>query len=285
MLERLHRSWDLAKASLEVVKADKELLWFPIMSALAGLLVAASFIAPVLYDGWLPGAVDRQDPLLFAWGAAFYIASFFVMFYFNTALVGAAMIRLEGGDPTVSDGFRIANERFWHILGYAIIAATVGLILRAIEERVGLIGKIVVGLIGAAWTVATFLVVPVLVVRKVGPLDAVKESVSLLRQTWGENLIGAAGLGLAFFIAWIVLAAVMIPLMILGAKALGGVAFGVLLVAFIVAGIALAVLHATLQGIYSAALYRYATGGQPGFGFDAAQVKQAFVPRGGPTVQ
>lgn len=284
MFDKFKRSLELAKASFEVVKADKELLWIPVLSTLTGLLVAASFLAPALYEGWLPGAVRSEDPLLFVWGAAFYLVSYFVVFYFNTALVGAALIRLEGGDPTLGDGLRIANDRFWQILGYAAIAATVGVILQAIEEKVGWVGKIVVGLIGVVWTVATFLVVPVLVAQKVGPLQALKESARLLRQTWGENLIGAAGLGLAFGIGYLVLALVMLPLMFAGARYLGGEVFAVLLGVFILSALAMGVLHATLQGVYSAALYRFATAGQPGFGFDARQVQQAFVPRGGPTV-
>ena len=108
------------------------------------------------------------------------------------------MKRLDGGNPTIGDGFAIANSRLANILGYAFIAATVGLILRAIQERVGFLGKIVVGLIGAGWSVATYLVVPVLVAREIGPIDAVKESASLLRRTWGENVIGQAGMGFAF---------------------------------------------------------------------------------------
>jgi hypothetical protein len=104
---------------------------------------------------------------------AFYLVQYFVMFFFNSALVGAAMIRLDGGDPTVGDGLRIARGKWLQILGYAAIAATVGMALRAVEQRAGFIGRIVVGLVGVAWTLATFLTVPVLVARDIGPIDAV----------------------------------------------------------------------------------------------------------------
>jgi hypothetical protein len=106
----------------------------------------------------------------------FYLSQYFVIFYFNAALVGAAMIRLEGGDPTVADGLRIAKSKIAVILGYALTAATVGRLLRTLQGRVGFIGRIAVGLLGVGWTIATYLVVPVLVNRDVGPIDAIKES-------------------------------------------------------------------------------------------------------------
>ena len=87
---------------------------------------------------------------------------------------------------------RIATSKMGTIAGYALIAATVGMILRAIQERVGFIGRIIVGLLGVGWTVATYLVVPVLVTRDVGPIDAVKESAGWLKKTWGENVIRPA---------------------------------------------------------------------------------------------
>src|SRR5437773_3238791 len=105
------------------------------------------------------------------------------------------MARLDGGNPTVGDGLAIASSKLTSIAGYTLIAATVGMVLRAIQERVGFLGKIVVGILGAGWSIATYLVVPVLVTRDIGPVEAVKESAMLLRRTWGENLIGQGGIG------------------------------------------------------------------------------------------
>ena len=133
----------------------------------------------------------------------FYLVQYFIIFFFNSALVGAAMIRLDGGDPTVRDGLRIASSKIVPIIGYAAIAATVGLILRIIEERAGFIGRWIAGLFGLAFTVATFLTVPILVTRDVGPVEAVKESAVLLKKTWGENIIGNAGMGLVFFLFYL----------------------------------------------------------------------------------
>ena len=202
-----------------------------------------------------------------------------MIFYFNTALVGAAMIRLEGGDPTVGDGLRIARSKMGVILGYAAIAATVGLLLRMISEKSGALGKIVVGLVGMAWTLASFLVVPILVTRDIGPVDAIKESIDLLKRTWGENVAGNVGLGLAFGLLTMGVVLAVVALVIGAAAASGpklaivvGV-FGGLLIA------AVAVIQAALTGIYSAAVYRYAVDGQAPAGFAGPQLQSAFRPR------
>lgn len=276
MFERFSRSWALTKASAAVLRSDKELLLFPVISSIAALLVAATFIVPIvglrLFEG------GQMGPLGFVVGFLFYVCQYFVIFFFNVALVGAAMIRLEGGDPTVADGLRIAQSKIGVILGYAAIAATVGIVLKAAQERAGLLGKIVIGLIGAAWTVATFLVVPVLVTQNVGPIDALKESVSLLKKTWGENIIGTGGIGLAF--GMIVFGVMMVGAVIaIAASAISpylALTFGVIT---ILAVLLLSVIQAALSGIYSAALYRYAVDGQAPAGFESGALQIAFKPK------
>ena len=272
------RSWALAKASLGVLRSDKELLVFPMISAVAVVLVIASFALPVfgleLYKGLAGEDGITAGGYLLAF--LFYLVQYFVIFFFNSALVGAAMIRLDGGDPTVADGLRIARGKWARILGYAAIAATVGLLLRMVEERAGFIGRIVIGLVGVAWTLATFLAVPVLVARDVGPVDAVKESASLLGRTWGENLIGNGGLGLVMMLLNLVVVLVFGGL----AFAFAGNGMATLAVAMVVLGalvlLGLALVQSALSGIYSAALYRFAVMGDAPQGFDAVLLRDAF---------
>ena len=156
MAGRFSRSLELARASWSVVQADKELMWFPVMSFIALVLILGSVAAPVVVVGGL-GPETAAEPSPASWLAvlAFYILAYFIGIFFNTALVGAAMIRLDGGNPTVGDGLRIAWSRVGRIFGYACIAATVGMFLRALEDRVGWIGTIIVKLIGVAWAIAT----------------------------------------------------------------------------------------------------------------------------------
>jgi hypothetical protein len=273
MFERFSGCGAVTTASAAVVRTPKALLVFRLFSSSAALGVAATFLIPIIGLRLFEGG--EMGPLGFVVGFLFYVCQYFVIFYFNVALVGAAMIRLEGGDPTVADGLRIAKSKIGVIFGYAAIAATVGIILKAIQERAGFVGKIVVGLLGAAWTVATFLVVPVLVTQNVGPIDALKESVSLLKKTWGENIIGTGGNGLAFGL--IVFAVMVIgAILAVAASALSpylAIAFGVIT---ILAVLLLSVIQAALGGIYSAALYRYAVDGQAPSGFESGALQVAF---------
>jgi hypothetical protein len=277
MFTRFSRSWELIKASGAVLRQDKELLLFPFFAAIATLLVSASFIVPL----FVSGAFERMgggtpDGAFIVILFLFYLSQYFIVFFFNSALIGAAMIRLDGGDPTVRDGLRIATSRIVPILGYAAIAATVGLILRLIEERAGFIGRWIAGLLGVAFTVATFLTVPILVSRDVGPVDAVKESATLLKQTWGENIIGNAGMGLVFFLFYIGLIGIGL-VFVFGAAQTGNAPLIILVTAILVlAVIALALVQTALQGVYSAALYRYATDGNVGAEFSGTLLNEAF---------
>jgi len=271
-------SWALVKASANVLKMDKELMVFPLMSGIAASLVVASFVVPfAVTDGWRVFSEGEAPYLAYALGFLFYLVQYTVIFFFNSALVGAALIRLGGGDPTVSDGLSIAASRMGSILGYAALAATVGMILRAISERSGFVGRMVVGLVGMGWTLATYLAVPVLVTRDVGPIDAVKESAHLFRQTWGEQVVGNFGMGGAVMLMGLSWGLVSFGLIWLGTQIAPAAAVGGVVVA--VAGfVLLGLLSSALKGIYTAALYRYISTGQTGL-FSPEMVGIAFRPK------
>lgn len=278
-MSRLRNSWALMKASANVLRLDKELMVFPLLSTVATIIVSATFIAPafVMGEGFetLSRLSEDGSYLGYVMGFLYYVALYTVIFFFNTALVGAAMIRLDGGDPTVGDGLTIAFGKIGPILGYAVIAATIGMVLRAIEERVGFLGRIIVGMLGVSWTLATYLTVPVLATKDVGAIDAVKESAGLFKKTWGEQMAANAGMGIVFLIMAFIMMATFIPLAIFLGSINEALVFPVIISLF--GGVLfLGLLSSTLQGIYSAALYRYATTGDPGTGFDASAMQDAF---------
>ncbi len=283
MAGSLSNSWSLVKASAHVLRQDRELMVFPLLAGISSILIMASFIVPVALFGGVEALEvldsDSGSYLGYVFGFLFYLANYFVAFFFNTALVGAALIRMEGGDPTVSDGMRIAMDRLPAILGYAAIAATVGMVIKALSERLGFIGRFIVGLLGMAWSLATFLTVPVLVTRDVGPIDAVKESAALFKQTWGEQVVGNIGMGWAGFMMGVSWTIVMGGLLFAGASiGLGPVYFLPVIGVAVLGYVALGMFLSALKGIYVAALYRYATTGDAGpIGNDV--MDQAFRPK------
>lgn len=273
MFAKFSRSWELVKASAGVLRSDKELLVFPMVSGIAALIVLATFALPVFALGIFE---NGMGPLGYVLGFLFYLCQYFVIFYFNSALVGAAMIRLSGGDPTVGDGLRIANERLLPILGYAAIAATIGLLLQALKNKENnILARMLGSLLGTAWTVASFLVVPVLVANKIGPIDAVKKSIELLKSTWGENAVGQLGIGFVFGFIMAAVIIVGIILSILGFMV--SLYLGFVVVALtIVLALTVGIIQSALSGVYAAALYRFANDGVAPQGFESMALQTAF---------
>ena len=276
MFDKFSRSWDLVKASASVLRSDKELMLFPVISGIVTLVVLATFLLPmfalrIFADGiGVGGAV---------FGFLFYFVQYSVMIFFNCALVGAAMIRLDGGDPTLADGFKAAKARIPSILGYAAIAATVGVLLQGMKSKDNFLVRLLGSALGAAWTLATFLVVPVLVSRNIGPIDALKESVSLLKRTWGENAVGQVGIGAAFGLLTFGVVLVGALFTVLAAQASFALAI-VVGALFLLAVLLVGIYQAALSGIYSAALYRYAVSHETPAAFRGADLEHAFLPKG-----
>src|SRR5438128_10954608 len=260
--ERLRIGWQLTKVSLGILRKEKGLIVLPFLSLLLTGAAWLVFLISIFFFTATP--TNPFGYWLFYVGLAIvYYVTFFVSIYFNAAVMGAAMIRLNGGDPTISDGLKVANQNLKRIAGWALVSATVGLVLRAIAERFGIIGRIVAGFAGVAWGIATYLVVPVLIFEQIGPWAAVKRSGSLLRKTWGEAAGGYLSLG--GIIVLLALPALLAPLL---GFLLGGViglivGLGIAVVYWLILGL----VGSAAQSILVTALYRYATTGKLGFGF------------------
>lgn len=272
MKERLLRSWELVKASAAVLRSDRELMLFPLVSMAATLLVMLTFAVPMF--GWRVFENGFGAAGL-VWMFLFYFCQYAVIVFCNCALVAAAMIRLEGGDPTLKDGFQAALQRIGAILGYAAIAATVGMLLRAMRdnERNPLV-QLLGGGLGVAWTMATFLMAPVLVSEQIGPFEALRKSGRLLQRTWGEAAAGAVGIGLAFGALMLGLGVAGVALVWLAAKV--SVALAVAIAVLVaLALVLLGLLKSALNGVYAAALFRYISHGETPPAFQGLPMAQA----------
>jgi hypothetical protein len=270
-MQRLRNSIDLAKSSWSVLSADRELIALPFISLAATALIAASFFGPA---AWL-AATDGFGPLSAVLALLGYFALSFTAIFFNAALVSAADERMRGGDPSLSSAIEGARRRAGKILPWALLSASVSLVLRALEQRAGVVGRIVVGLIGLAWSLVTFLVLPILVIEGIGVRDAVTRSSQLFRKAWGEQVITNGGIGLVSMLA-------LLPGVLVGAL---GIASGtpiVLVPLVVVAALwVLTVLCVTsaLSGVFQTALYHYAANGMPPAAFQQAHLERAFVPK------
>jgi hypothetical protein len=267
MFHKISYTWGVMGATWDILKKDKTLLVFPLLSGICCLVVLASFAVPMWLTGaWEPpkhDATQLQQILYYGTVFLFYLVNYFVITFFNTAIISCAVLRMVGGEPTVGDGFREAASRLPQIAGWALVSATVGLILRIIEDRSEKIGRIVAGLLGMAWTVVTYLVVPIIVVERKGPFAALKGSTALLRKTWGEQLIGNFGFGVLFGLLALP-AIVLIVLAIISGSTVATVLCVVLAVVYL---LGLSLVQSALQSIFQAAIYLYARDGSEPGGF------------------
>lgn len=278
MFERMANGWALAKESAGVLRAEKSLILFPLLSSIACLLVLASFAVPIgglVANGGQAFIEKWQDsPLLYVIAFLFYFLNYFVIVFFNSALIACAVVRFRGGNPTLGDGIGAAMKRLPQITGWALVSATVGMLLKALENQEK-IGAIVSMILGTAWTIGTYFVVPVLVVEGLGPVDAVKRSMSVLKKTWGEALTANFGIGFITFLIMLPAIGLIIGGSMLaanGASVLGGVLVVIGVLALLAGGL----ITSALDSILLAALYLYAADGEVPQQFNSRVLSNAF---------
>jgi hypothetical protein len=253
---RLSRGWQLTKVSWATLRSDRSLGAFPVLAAIAGLLLAAAFGAPaaLLYGD------DMTVPAIILAAIGIYAITFAAVF-FNVALAGAAAQVLDGEDATVASGMAVARANIRAVAGWAAMVATVNIIVRALQDRAGPLGDILLGGLLVAWNLVTFLAVPVIAFEGLGPIATLKRSASLFRERWGEQITGSIGIGLVFFLLslpGILVAGIGLAIASSQAAAVGWVlvALGALAVGVV------AVVGRAASATFGAVLYRYAATGE-----------------------
>jgi Family of unknown function (DUF6159) len=298
MFDRISASFALARSSWDVLYKDKQLLLFPVLSGIGCTLVLASFLIPLGVIAWMGGFQDLFNQInqngaanvpvgyqIAFWVGLFlfYFCNYFVVVFCNAALISCAIMHFNGETPTLGDGFRAAGARLPQILAWALVSATVGILLKGIENSNRRVGEFISAILGTVWTVMTYFVVPVLVVEKVGPFKAIGRSIQILKATWGEALVGNLGLGFVKFLAvlpfFLLLAAgVAVLAASNGAGPLLVVGILVLVLAVLYFLVYLAVASA-MDTIFLSALYQYAAFNTIPEGFEADTMEQAFRTR------
>lgn len=290
MFQRLSTGFSLAKQSWGVLKSEKQLIVFPLLSGICCLMVMASFAIPLFITGGgmeLMAQAEQQgqagenattvNPLYLVVLFLFYFLNYFVVVFFNSALIACAIKRFYGGTPTIGEGLKASMSRLPQIAGWALVSASVGLVLRVIESRSERVGAIVSSLLGMAWAALTYFVVPVLVVEKVGPITAVKRSGTILREAWGESMGAHLGIGFIVFLA-------MLPgigLIVGGAALVAAtppLGFALIVIG-VLALLVVSLISSAVSAISQAAIYLYGANGDTPQGFEAESLVAAFTPR------
>lgn len=208
------RSWQITRLTFNVINKDRELLWFALLSFLFSALFTVAMIVPSVLPALFSGGKSIDSLEIYQYILIFitYFGLAFIATFFNVCVVYTTKVRFEGGNATFGESLRFGFSRVGLIARWSLLAASVGLLLRVLDNlaaRLGKVGQIVAGilisLIGMAWSIVTIFVVPVLVYEGLGPIDAVKKSTQAIKKTWGESLVKSIGLGLMQFLAFVIL--------------------------------------------------------------------------------
>lgn len=261
----------LVRESLAILKQDKELMWFPVLSAITSLIAliifAALFFFVVIQGGVevFEGMNEEQLNIMgYIISFIYYLVMFCIANYFLAGIYTIVNGRFNGQNLSFNEGIKNANKHFGRIFVWSLISATVGVILRIISDKSKLVGKIVASLFGAAWTILTYFSLPALVIGERSIKESFKESAFAIRKTWGETIIVNFGIGLFFVLLTLIVLVIMLTVAVLVPDILMFILLGILFIIFFTA---ISIISATLNSIVKLALYTYATTGVVPQGF------------------
>ena len=277
MFRTIGHTFSLMKMSWRVLMQDRELILFPIMAGIGVAILVGVLAAVAAATGTLDrletatsgtaAAGEEVQAIDVILGIAVYTIAYFIVIFFNAALISAALERLRGGDPNVGSGLSHALRHVHTIIAWALIAATVGLLLQMARSRSGTFGRIALSIVGGVWAYVTFFVIPVLVTEGIGPIEAIKRSGSLFKKTWGQQFTASFGFGLVYIVA--VLIAFLPAALLFALSPILGIIVGVFTVSIAVGAVQ------ALEGIFKAALYEFANGETP-LGFERSTLSSAY---------
>jgi Family of unknown function (DUF6159) len=215
IFEKLSNGWTLSMNSLKVLKENKQLIIFPILSGLSMILIMGSFIIAVLASaGWDIDYVRSEGTTAnYVFGFLFYLVNYFVVMFFNTALLQCTRDYFNGEILTVKKGLQFSISRIGAIFTWSVFAATIGFGLKILQENLGAVGKIITGLIGIVWSIATFFVLPIIAYENLNPIQAFKRSAVIMKEKWGESLGSTFSFGLLRLLAFLIIC---LPLFAIG---------------------------------------------------------------------
>jgi hypothetical protein len=272
----------IAKESWNLMVKDKEVMLFPIISSLVSFVVigiiCSIFFLVSLNGNWseIENTQRTSSGTDILYALIVYFITFFITIFFQTGIITIVHARLNGQDLNFSDGMRNAVRKSGKIMKWALVAATVGVILRLIAERSKILGRIVIALLGAVWSILTFFIAPVLILEDLSIKDSLKKSALVIKQVWGETVIVNVGVGLFFMMLILAGTLLYFVLLIVSGIMMLVPLIIVLTVLWIIFIIGMAIISSTLDVIFQLVLYEYATTGKLPAGFSQEVISMAF---------
>jgi len=282
MLERIKNGWELVKRSLSVLKADKEIVMFPVLSVIFTLMLTGVFIFLVVAGGLLSLTVSENlaDATVYLIFLAYMIAVYFVSVFFKAAVITSATIRLNGKNPSFGDGLKTPARHILRILVWALILVAVNIILSMIrgagknKSRGIQIGTEAGAAVAeTAWNLLTYFTIPIIIFEELSMWQSMKKSMQLFKETWGENITAQFSVGGIFFLIFLVALVPFIISILTGVAALMMITFVAMLAVMAI----IAVIQSSVNGILVASLYYYATKGKIPSVFDGGMLNRMFV--------
>lgn len=260
---RLKASWLLFKEAWRYLKADKEMVWIPLITsflnlALFGFIVAVFVMVILGGDFTLSAEGEPSSPVELAFYFACYVVGAFTLALSQAGITHTVYTRAHGGDATLGDSLKTAFSHWGSLLLWSVITSTVGIILRMIAERSKLIGRLVVMFIGAAWSVITYFVVPAMVIDKKSAFGSISKSGQVFKATWGETIVSNVSLGLVFLLAHVLVLAAAAGLMITAVAVEITFLVPVIVVLYVIWIVIASLVQSALEGVLKTLLYIYA---------------------------
>ncbi len=279
------RSWTITKLSFDVINKDRELIGFALLSFIFSALFSVAMIFPSIVPALMEKGISEESLEAYQYVILFvtYFGLAFIATFFNVCVVYTTKIRFEGGNATFGESIKFAFSRIGVITQWSLLSASVGLLLRILHDMASRLGKggqlvanILVSLMGMVWSIVTIFVVPVLVYEGLGPVDALKKSARVIKETWGESLIRSIGLGLIQFFAFVIIILASVGIIYLLSGAFEGIGLLIGIGASILLLLLTGLIFAVANSIFSTALYVYANKKIIASGFNEDVVKGAF---------
>ena len=232
----LSKGWTLGMSSLKIINKNKSLMLFPVISGISLLLLTIAVVGGgyFFFDETTFNQLFTDDfssnIALYACSFLFYFINYFVIIFFNVGLVFCAKKVMNNEPTSFNEGVKFASKRLSTIFSWAILAATVGIILKAIQENSGNIGKVITSIIGVVWNIATFFVMPIIAYEDVSAIQALKKSTSMMKEKFGESIGANFSFGLFSLIGFLISLAIAIPLAFI--HPFLGIGVGIVLIGF-----------------------------------------------------